>query len=96
MKPGDMVRLAHWGEIVDINDWSTTPKKHIGLLVGHCTIMKIATVLCNGEMLEIRSQLVEKAGRKDFEDPREIEKSFIKLVQKPLGCCIMYMNWRQI
>ena len=32
MRPGNMVRFAKWDEIIDINDWSTTPKKNIGLL----------------------------------------------------------------
>ena len=66
MKPGDMVRFAKWDDIVDIDDWSTTPKKHVGILVEYDALMKIAKILYEGELQPHRAQLVEKAGRKDF------------------------------
>ena len=65
MKPGDMVRFAYWNEIVDINDWSTTPKNNIGILVDYDKLMQIAFILHEGEVKNHRAQLVEKAGRKD-------------------------------
>ena len=64
MKAGDMVRFALWEDIKDINDWSTTPKNHIGLLVHHEKYLG-ATVLYKGKILTIRGQLIEKAGKKD-------------------------------
>ena len=67
MKPGDMVRFARWDEIVDIDNWSTTPKNHVGILVEYDTLMKTATLLYEGEVQSHRAQLVEKAGKKDFE-----------------------------
>ena len=65
MRPGDIVRFAKWADIIDINDWSTTPKKNIGLLIEYNSLMKLATVLHKSEVLKIRAQLVEKAGKKD-------------------------------
>ena len=65
MKPGNMVRFAKWDEIIDINDWSTTPKKNIGLLVEYDRLMRIATILYEGELQAHRAQLVEKAGKRD-------------------------------
>ena len=62
-----MVRFAKWDDIVDIDDWSTTPKKHVGILVEYDSLMKIAKLLYEGELQSHRAQLVEKAGRKDFE-----------------------------
>lgn len=67
MKLGDIVRFAKWEDIWDINDWSTTPKNQIGLLVEYDSLNKLATVLCEGEFFCVRGQLVEKAGKKDFE-----------------------------
>ena len=60
-----MVRFAKWAEITDINDWTTTPKKNIGLLIKYDSLMKLAVVLHEDEILHVRAQLVEKAGRKD-------------------------------
>lgn len=68
MIPGTMVRFARWEEIVDINDWSTTPKRHLGLLIEYDKLMKQASVLYEDDVLIIRAQLVEKAGRRDFEE----------------------------
>ena len=65
MKVGDMVRFAKWEDILDINDWSSTPKKNIGILIKQDTLMKTNLVLCMGELYKVRSQLVEKAGQKD-------------------------------
>jgi len=65
MKVGDVVRFAAWKEIKDINDWSSTPKNRIGLLVKYDSLMKTATVLHNDELIDMRAQLVEKAGKKD-------------------------------
>ena len=65
MKPGNMVRFAKWDEIIDVNDWSTTPKKNIGLLVEYDRLMRIATILYEGELQAHRAQLVEKAGKRD-------------------------------
>lgn len=67
MKSGDLVRFAEWKDIVDINDWSSTPKNHIGLLIHYDWLMKRAYVLYGDRLLEVRAQLVEKAGKKDFE-----------------------------
>ena len=65
MKAGDMVRFAYWNEVVDIDDWSTTPKKNVGILVEYDNLMQIAYVLHGGEVLGHRVQLVEKAGKRD-------------------------------
>ena len=65
MKPGDMVRFAYWNEIVDIDDWSTTPKKNIGILVEYDRLMQVAYVLHRERIVGHRAQLVEKAGKKD-------------------------------
>lgn len=65
MRPGDMVRFAKWEDIIDINDWSTTPKNSVGLLIEYNSLMKQAVVLYRDQILHVRAQLVEKAGRKD-------------------------------
>ena len=64
MKNGDIVRfrLHHHG--VDYH----RPKRNIGLLVEYNSWEKIATVLYKGEVLRVRAEDVEKAGRKDFEN----------------------------
>ena len=67
MKEGDLVRFALWDDIKDINDWSTTEKKHVGVLIEYDSLMKKATILYKGEIQNHRAQLVEKAGRRDFE-----------------------------
>jgi len=66
LRPGDIVRFAEWLDIVDVNDWSTTPKKRIGLLVEYDSLNKAATILYEGQPIRVRAQLVEKAGKKDF------------------------------
>ena len=65
MTAGDLVRFAYWNEIVNVDDWSTTPKKNVGVLVDYDKLMQIAYILHEGEVLGHRAQLVEKAGRKD-------------------------------
>lgn len=60
-----MVRFAKWEDIIDIDDWSTTPKNHVGILVDYDSLHRAARVLYEGEVHMIRAQLVEKAGRKD-------------------------------
>lgn len=65
MKEGDMVRFAFWKDLIDINDWSTTPKENIGLLVEYDSLMQQAIILHKGEIQAHRAQLVEKAGKKD-------------------------------
>ena len=65
MSPGDMVRFAMWGDIVDVNDWSTTPKDNISLLIEYDALMKTAVVLHEDSVIEVRGQLVEKAGKND-------------------------------
>ncbi len=67
MTSGDIVRFAKWEDIIDINDWSTTPKSRIGLLINYDCLNKMAVVLYENETLNVRGQLVEKAGKKDFE-----------------------------
>ena len=60
-----MVRFAKWSDIIDINDWSSTPKSNIGLLIDYDSLMKSAVVLHDDEILHVRAQLIEKAGKKD-------------------------------
>ena len=67
MKLKDKVRFAKWEDIVDVDDWSTTPKLHVGILIEYDVLNKAARILCDGEVHMIRGQLVEKAGAKDFE-----------------------------
>lgn len=67
MRTGDLVRFALWEDIVDIDDWSTTPKSRVGMLIEYDTLHKAARILYDGEIHMIRGQLVEKAGSKDFE-----------------------------
>ena len=67
MRVGNLVRFAKWEDIIDIDDWTTTPKLHVGILIEYDTLNKAARILCNGKIHMIRGQLVEKAGAKDFE-----------------------------
>ena len=66
MRPGDMVRFAKWGEFDYNENWSQAEKKRVGILVSHDKIMRQVTILYEGELLTMRSQLAEKAGKKDF------------------------------
>ena len=70
MRPGDIVRFAMWEDIIDINDWSTTPKGHMGLLIEHDRVMRLASILHGGQVISVRIQLVEKAGKKDYAKSR--------------------------
>ena len=67
MRVGSLVRFAKWEDIVDINDWSTTPKNYVGILIEYDKLNKAARILQDGEIHMVRAQLVEKAGTKDFE-----------------------------
>ena len=67
MKEGDLVRFAMWGEFDHTLDWNNVEKNHIGTLVHYDKLMRTATVLYEGQLLKVRAQVVEKAGRKDAE-----------------------------
>jgi len=67
MKPGDMVRFAFFKEALNYKDWSNTEKKHLGLLVEHDSVQGNVMILHNGEIIKIRANLAEKAGKKDYE-----------------------------
>lgn len=63
MRAGDMVKfrdvINHRTE--ELTDWK------IGLLIEYSKLMKIATVLHEGEVRRLRAEYVTKAGRKDYE-----------------------------
>lgn len=65
MRVGDPVRFAKWEDVVDINDWSTTPKNRVGILIEYSSLMKTAVIFYKGETVTCRAHLVEKAGRRD-------------------------------
>lgn len=67
MKEGDLVRFAMWGEFDHTMDWNKAEKTHIGTLINYDKLMQTATVLHEGNLYKVRSQLIEKAGRKDAE-----------------------------
>ena len=69
MKDGDMVRFAKREEIDVLNSksWPKAVKRNLGILLKHDKLMGTAHVLFEGEVLKLRSVLVEKAGKKDFE-----------------------------
>ena len=48
--------------------WDATTDVSIGLLIEYHSWEKIATILYRGEVLRVRGENVEKAGKKDFED----------------------------
>ena len=68
MKSGDMVRFAKWEEVdtTKSQNWSQTPKLHVGILVEHDKLMGTAHVLHEGKVHKLRSVFVEKAGKKDI------------------------------
>ena len=70
MKNGDLVRFAKWSEVDHSNsrNWYKQPKPHIGILVAHDKLMGTAHILHEGEVVKIRAQFAEKAGRKDAEN----------------------------
>ena len=70
MKEGDLVRFAKWEEVglAPSKKWSTLPKNHVGTLIKHDRLMQACEVLYEGTVIRMRSQLVEKAGKKDLED----------------------------
>ena len=65
MKKGDLVRAKIYQvrprTSSDIGIWSTK----LGILVEYQKWEKVATVLVEGELLRIRAEDVEKAGKKD-------------------------------
>ena len=65
MKVGDMVRFAKWGEFDYNLSWSRAEKKHIGILVEHDKTMGTVAILYKGELMKMRAELAEKAGKKD-------------------------------
>ena len=67
MIPGDLVRFIKWND-VDPEDWNLGERNCIGILIKYDKLMKKADILYEGELLEIRAQLVEKAGKKDGGD----------------------------
>tara|TARA_S200000501_G_C20184744_1_gene465975 strand:- start:219 stop:443 length:225 start_codon:yes stop_codon:yes gene_type:complete len=73
MIPGDLVRFKKY--IVtprnpqDCGAWEFK----IGILVDYQKWEKIARILYNGEIVSIRAENVEKAGKKDFE--RDLNES---------------------
>ena len=72
MNKGDLVRFAKWEEVFnspfkDSSRWHAAPKRHIGVLVDHDKLMGTTQVLYEGEVLNLRSVFVQKAGKKDFE-----------------------------
>ena len=68
MMEGDLVRFAKWEEVHprSSREWSSVPKRHIGTLLKHDKLMCTCEVLYNGAIIKMRSQLVEKAGKKDL------------------------------
>ena len=69
MKEGDLVRFVKWEELDSSSskNWSNVPKKLIGTLLKHDTLMSTCEILYNGAVIKLRSQLVEKAGKRDLE-----------------------------
>ena len=72
MRPGDLVRFATWDDIVSKDwvdkDWSHFPKRRIGVLVKYERWQSTAEILYEGEVLKVRGQLVEKAGKRDYNE----------------------------
>lgn len=72
MKVGDFVRFATWGDIVAGDwvdkDWSYFPKRRLGLLVEYEKWTKTASILYEGKVVKVRSSLVEKAGKRDYNE----------------------------
>ena len=71
MRAGDMVRFALWDDLVEKGwldkDWSSFPKSRLGLLIEKPDLMNTVHILYKGEIVKTRSQLAEKAGRRDVE-----------------------------
>jgi len=65
---GDLVRFVKWEELDtrSSKNWATVPKNHVGTLIEHDKLMGTCQVLYNGTVIKMRSQLVEKAGKKDI------------------------------
>ena len=73
MKEGDLVRFVKWEELdtASSKSWREVAKKNIGTLVKHDRLMQTCEVLYRGKIVKLRSQLVEKAGRKDVDGNKE-------------------------
>lgn len=69
MKSGDMVRFKTKGQ----SFFSRYETWKIGLLVEYNTWEKVASVLYEGNVLRIRAEHVQKAGRKDIERCSKLE-----------------------
>lgn len=63
-----MVRFAMWGEFDHTQSWQHAKKDRIGILVEHDKIMQTVVILHKGDLVKVRSSLVEKAGKRDFEN----------------------------
>lgn len=68
MREGDLVRFVKWEELdtSSSKDWSKVKKNHIGTLINHDKLMSTCEVLYKGSIIKMRSQLAEKAGKKDY------------------------------
>jgi hypothetical protein len=61
MKEGDMVRFR----LIECHNPMTLSAPMIGLLIEHNSLMSTCQVLYENKVLSMRSQHVEKAGKKD-------------------------------
>ena len=67
MKNGDIVRFKSYTlRPVNNHDCGIWSWK-LGLLVEYEKWEKVASILCEGEVLRIRAEDVQKSGKKDFE-----------------------------
>ncbi len=68
MKEGDLVRFVKWEEVgqTPTKQWGSLPKNHVGTLIKHDRLLQACEVLYEGEVIRVRQQLVEKAGKKDL------------------------------
>ncbi len=58
MKAGDLVRFRTWRDYKD-NTW------RIGLLVRYESWEKVGTVLYEGQLIKLKGEQIQKAGKKD-------------------------------
>ena len=68
MKAGDMVRFRspHWLGGAGLQESETIWL--IGLLVEYHVWEKMATIMYGGEIIRVQARIVEKAGKKDYEN----------------------------
>ena len=64
MKAGDMVRFKTKSQTF----FSRYETWKIGLLVEYHTWEKVASILYEGNVIRVRAEYVQKAGKKDFEN----------------------------